>query len=113
MQTLLKNADVEAMSDLDIHRQDIATHRVQNPMGAHGIYGGEQEVRFNMQRGRLLQQEVEANMKGKEIRNNIKEDRNIIRQLGEASNKLVQRRKQNCHAIVKLKTCFRYLAVRG
>jgi hypothetical protein len=74
MQTLLHNDDVEARSDIDIHRQDIATHRVQNPMGAHGIYGGEQEVRFNTQRGRPLQQEVEANMKGKEIRDNIKRE---------------------------------------
>ena len=74
MQTLLHNDDVEARSDLDIHRQDIATHRVQNPMGAHGVYGGEEEVRLDTQRGRPLQQEVEANMKGKENRDNIKRE---------------------------------------
>ena len=68
------NADVEARSDIDIQRQDIAMHRVQNPMGAQGIYGGEQEVRFSIQRGRRLQQEVEANTKGKEIRDKLRTD---------------------------------------
>ena len=68
------NADVEARSDIDIHRQDIAMHSAQNPMGAQGIYGGEQEVRFSTQRGRPLQQEVESNMKGKEIRDKLRGD---------------------------------------
>ena len=74
IQTNLNNADVEIRSDIDIHREDIAMHMAQNPTGAQGIYGGEQEVRFSTQRGRPLQQEVESSMKGKEIRDKLRGD---------------------------------------
>ena len=43
----------EVMSDLDIHRQDITTHRVQNPRGACGIYGGNRRFTSILKEGDL------------------------------------------------------------
>ena len=61
-------------SDFDIHRQDIDRHRVADPSGAHGIYGAEEEVRFDIHRGRPLQQEIDANLMGKQKRDMIKSE---------------------------------------
>jgi hypothetical protein len=61
-------------SDFEIHRQDIDRHRVVDPSGAHGIYGAEEEVRFDIHRGRPLQQEIDANSLGKEKRDTIKSE---------------------------------------
>ena len=62
------------LSDLNLHREDIARARAEDPNGAHGVYGGEAERRFEVRRGRPLLQETEANIAGKQTRDSIRDE---------------------------------------
>jgi hypothetical protein len=62
------------LSELNMHREDIARARAEDPNGAHGVYGGEAERRFEVRRGRPLLQETEANNAGKQTRDGIRDE---------------------------------------
>ena len=69
-----------------MYREDIARTRAEDPNGAHGVYGGEAETRFDVRRGRPLLQETEANITGKEMRDNIRDEISMGRWVRPSSN---------------------------